>query len=351
VNISVLYNGDTYITDIVQSVEWSGDVQQAYRSVDISLINTIDGVQRAITFELGKEIRFYSEEVELFRGVIFRTSIDCEGAASIIAYDENVYLTKNTDTRKFTNATATQIIRQLCADFDVASGSLTDTGYVIPSLVLRDMTLWNMITTALTLTYKQTGRRYYVYASQGTLRLSERKERTAAYIIESASTLTAASYTQSIDEMRNRVKVIGGDPDKNPISAVAGDSASEASYGRMQHLETADYDAKQAEITQLAERLLTEMNVIDDEATVAALGYDDTYAGVSVYVYDEMTGITGSYYVSSDTHTYANGLHTMSLTLSATDDLPTLEYTPPPAAKKKKSNGSDDSALFSALGL
>ncbi|MCQ4363016.1 hypothetical protein KQR54_18125 [Mycobacterium gordonae] len=298
-------------------------------------MNTVDGKNPEITFELGKEIRFFSEGIELFRGVLFRKSVDSTGSTTLTAHDESLYLKKNTDTRRFTKATASQIVRQLCADFGITAGTIADTAYVIPKLILRDKTLWEMITIALTLTFKNGGRRFFVYADKGVLNLAERKTRRAAFVIESATNMTGATYTQSIEDMRNRVRVIGGDPDKKPVSTTASDGTSAAKYGIMQHLENAPYDATLAQVKQLAARLLTEMNVIDDEARVESIGYDDTYAGVSVYVYDKMTGIIGSYYVSSDTHTYSDGLHTMSLTLSATDDLPTLEYVPPPEVNAK----------------
>ncbi|OME86928.1 hypothetical protein BK120_08370 [Paenibacillus sp. FSL A5-0031] len=341
-NIRVLYNNELYIEEIVQDVEWSGDVQQAYRTLTVSLLSTLDGSTRIANFEIGRELRFYSEGAELFRGIIFRRDIDQSGVMRLIAYDENVYLTKNMDTRKFVSLTASQIVRQLCTEFGVDFGNITDTKYVIPKLILRDMTLWNMITTALTVTRKQTGRRYFVYAENGRLNLAERKDRKATYFIESTSNLLTASYTQSIEDLRNQVRVIGG-KETAPITAVASDSASAARFGIMQHLENADSDATQSEIRQLADQLLKELNVIDDEATISALGYDDTYAGVSVYVYDAMTDIIGNYYVSNDSHTYSNGIHTMLLTLSATDDLPTLEYTPPieTEKKKKKAAGED----------
>ncbi|WP_141500973.1 XkdQ/YqbQ family protein [Paenibacillus luteus] len=341
-NIRVLYNNEYYIDEIVQDVEWSGDVKQAYRTLTVSLLNTNDGSGTLLNFEIGRELRFISDGAELFRGVIFRREIDQSGAMTLVAYDENVYLTKNEDTKKFTKVTASQIVRQLCTEFGINVGTIADTKYVIPKLILRDMTLWNMITTALTVTRKQTGRRYFVYASQGRLHLAERKDRKAAYLLESSSNLLTASYSQSIEDLRNQVRVIGG-KEKAPVIAVASDSASAARYGTMQHLENADTDATSAEVRQLAAQLLKELNVIDDEATVTALGYGDTFAGVSVYVYDAMTAIVGNYYVSSDSHSYTNGNHTMSLTLSATDDLPTLEYTPPaePAAKKTKKAEED----------
>ncbi|MNP82557.1 hypothetical protein D3C76_1812330 [compost metagenome] len=41
---------------------------------------------------------------------------------------------------------------------------------------------------------------------------------------------------------------------------------------------------------------------------------------------ESVTGILGGYYVSADEHKFESGSHTMSLTLSATDDIPKMEY-------------------------
>jgi hypothetical protein len=150
-----------------------------------------------------------------------------------------------------------------------------------------------------------------------------------------------ANYSQSIEDLRNQVRVIAGDindPEKTPIIEIARDQDSVARFGLMQHLENADEDATAAQVKQLAEQRLVELNVIKDEAVLTALGYDDTYAGTCVYVYEPMTRIVGGYYVTADMHSYSNGIHTMELTLSATDELPTLEYVPPAESKKSSSS-------------
>lgn len=333
-NISLLYNSSVLLDDVVESVEWSGDIHAAYRTLVVTLTNTIDGNSPAANFELGRELLFRSDGVEVFRGFIFATRTDQAGLTVLTAYDENVYLTKNVVSKRFVNVTAAQIVQTLCTEFDVQVGTIEDTGYVIPKLILEDATLWDVFITALTLTYKQTGRRYYIYASGGALNLVSRNARLATYALESTSNLTAANYAQSIEDLRNQVRAVAGDltdPAKPPKSVLVRDDDSIARYGLMQHIERADTDATDAQLQQLAQERLAELNVITDEATITCLGYDDTYAGTSVYVYEPITRIMGAYYVTADVHEYsASGQHAMTLTLSATDDLPTLHYSPPP---------------------
>jgi hypothetical protein len=324
-DIKVIYD-NTDITPVVQSVEWSGDVMQACRTLNVTLTNTLDGIKRLFTFEKGREIRFYNAGVELFRGVIFADEISSDGTHSITAYDENIYLTKSIDSRKFVKMKASDIVKRLCSDFGIPVGSIADTGYVIPKLILRDKTLYDMIITALTETKKHTGRRFILLNKGGKLVLQERKAQVTQFVIENGVNIISARYSQSIEDLKTQVKVVGGDDEKNPIVATVKNDALIKKFGIMQHLENADSELKKSQIEQLARQLLKERGTIDDEASVEAIGIDSVIAGTSVYVKEPLTGIMGGYYVITDSHRYENGTHTMSITLSATDELPTLEY-------------------------
>ncbi|WP_188068970.1 XkdQ/YqbQ family protein [Brevibacillus brevis] len=338
-SIEVLYDGAPLL---VQSATWSGDVTQASRKLTVSFVNTTDGRTQARKIEHGKELRLMYDGRELFRGVIFDFRIDHRGMMTTTAHDENTYLTRNFDTRKFTGMTASAIIKRLCNDFRIATGTIAETGYVIPKLVLRDKSIWDMMTIALTYSRKQTGRRFFIYSREGKLFLSERKDVVARWVLENGCNITSATYSQSIEDMRTQVKVIGGDPEKKPIIATVKDNALIKRFGLMQHLENVDADMTKSQVEQRAKQLLAELGTIDDDARVDALGNPEVVAGAAVYVRESMTGITGAYYVSTDTHTFANGSHTMSVSLSATDDLPTMEYDPPaePKARKGRKGGS-----------
>ncbi len=303
---------------------------QAARRADIVINNTKDGITPLTTFEEGRELSVYDDDgTELLRGITFSQTINSRGRTQLTVYDENTYLTKNSDTRKFVNVKASDIIRRLCNDFDVPIGNISDTGYVIPKMILREMTIWEMMITALTETRKQTGRRFYVYSEGGRLHVAERKEKVAVLAIERGTNLLYASYYRSIEELRNRVKVYAGSEDGAKSVTVRSQSLIDR-YGLMQHVETIEEDATESALRQRANELLEQRGVIDDEAQVEAIGDVNVRAGMAVYVVEPMTGIVGSYYVSTDEHVFENGTHKMYLTLTATDELPTLEYVPPP---------------------
>jgi hypothetical protein len=346
--IKLLYNGDLWIEPLVKSVTWSGDVAQPHRTLTVSFSNTLDAENVRIAFELGKELRFYADNVGLFRGVIFSYDIDDKGNATIVAHDENVYLTKNVDTQKFVKMTAGSIVKSLCKSFGIPTGTVAETGYVIPKLILRNMTLWDMVVTALTETRKQNNRKFFVYSREGKLFLREKKDEVVRWMLEDGVNIISATRSQSIEEMRTAVKAIGGD-DEKPVTFTAKDSALIAKYGLMQHVESADSDATSSQIQQLAKERLKELGKVTEDVSVTALGNTAVVAGAAVYAFESMTDIVGGYYVNADTHTFEGGLHTMDVTLSKTDDLPKLEYEDPEkkatakkeqAKAKKKTTGS-----------
>ncbi|WP_128896323.1 XkdQ/YqbQ family protein [Longirhabdus pacifica] len=327
-NLQIAYNGDFYIDPIVTSVTWSGDIKQAFRKLELSISNTENGDNPIITFEKGKPLVLSKDDKELFRGVIFSHSMELDGTMKLTAYDENIYLTKNMDTKKFVNMTASEIIGQLCSEYDILVGSIQDTGYVLPKLILRDKTLWDMMITALTETKKQTGRRFFIYSEQGKLFVKERKERVVEWVLQNGFNILGASYSESIEDLRNQVKVYSGDINKGPYDEeIEHDDQSIEKYGLMQHLETASNDQKQSQLKQLAKQLLKDLNKVSEEASIEALGHDGVISGTSVDVTEAMTGMKGAYYVVTDSHTFENNMHRMQVTLSEKEELPTLEYT------------------------
>ncbi|MFZ4454341.1 XkdQ/YqbQ family protein [Salibacterium aidingense] len=311
------------ITPIVTGVTWSGDVEKPRRALDVSLSNTRDNRTRTIGIRIGGETRFYIGEEEVFRGVVFEDDIDHTGQHSFTAYDRNVYLTKNADSRKFKKQKASDIVKRLCDDFDIPYGVIEDTGFVIPKLYFtKETSLWDMMLTAITETEKETGVRYSIRNVNGELVLRKRASVVTQRIVEVGKNLTGASYSRSIDEMRNQVKII--DDDGFQLKVVRNGELIER-YGLMQHVE----QKSQGSVgnTQTADQLLEDLGTIDDEANVTLLGNPEIVSGTSVYVREPMTRILGGYFVTSDKHKFTpNGKHELDVKISATSELPTLEY-------------------------
>lgn len=341
--LRVIYYSGGKMRDLegyVKDVEISGDTAQAYRSCSLSLNNTKDGRKSAIPFKNGGEIRVHYGKVEFFRGILFENTVDSTGAQSLRAYDSNVYLTKSSDTVRFVGKTATQIIAALCAKYGIKTGALANTKHVIPRFIIRGKTLYEIAVTALTETQKATGKRYRFRNVAGNLELVEVMAQVKRLTVENKRNILDASFTESIEDVKTRVKLTGGDEDKPVTVEVSAPSAKE--FGVMQHYEHNSDVKSAAKLKPLADRLLTELSKPKQEFSVNALGDIDIVSAMTVIADEAMTGIRGAFYVASDSHKFeASGLHTMSLTLSRELELPRIDYEDP-TESKSGSGGSGD---------
>jgi hypothetical protein len=197
------------------------------------------------------------------------------------------------------------------------------------------MTLWDMCTTALTETRKQTGRRFLLRADSGKLTLIERGAKVITWVLDDETNILDANYSQSIEDLRNQIRVMGGDVEKAPIEFTVSDSASAVKFGKMQHLENADPDMTRAQIEQMARKLLADRNVVSDESNVTALGNTEVTVGTAIYVKERLSGVIGGFYVITDSHTWESGNYKMTLSVSADEGLPKLEYVAPQESEKK----------------
>ncbi len=330
-NIRVEYYEGSLIYDLtplITSVTWSGDTTTASRQVQVSMINTLNRDTKAVNVSVGRDIRVYTDNGELFRGVVFGTSISSEGVFSFTAFDYNYYLTKNTDSQKFVNMKASQIIETICGQYGIAHGAIDDTEYVIPKLILRDKTLYDMITIALTETRKKTGKVYLLGNENGNLVLRENKTQVVRLLIADDSNLIQANYTESIEDLRNSVRYTGKSGE-DEVGVTVSDDESIKRYGLMREKQH-DGEKDDAQLQPIASALLAELNKVKKESNVESFGDTSVYAGKMVQVQEGMTEINGAFYVITDTHTFLpNGLHTMSLKVSYELEVNEIEYEAP----------------------
>lgn len=319
-NIQILYQ-TLDISAEVTHVTWAGELNQPYRTLDITCIKAFS------RYRMGKEIQFFVDGNKLFQGVIFSVDGESDGTVTLKAYDRAIYLLKNADSRKFVNQTATQIIQTLCQDFQIPIGTLVNTGYIIPKMILRNHTLWDMILMALTKTSDQTGKKYWAHFVENALQLETRNAATYPKMVEENVNLMKASARLNIEDMRNQVKVIReGSP-----TVVIPNVKQIQDFGLMQKMEEA---SEKENLNQLGAAKLKEAGMIADEYTLSVLGDIAIFSGKVVYVHQESLQIQGAYFITHDTHTFSANGYTLDLTISQTDELPKLVYEEPEEKKE-----------------
>lgn len=322
----ILINGNVDISDFVKSVEYSGDTTKFNRQLSVNLLATADGRSQAFQLSEGSSITFKYDGVIKFVGIVFSTELTSNGDLSVTAYDSNVYLAKSSDNRIFINKKASEIIQILARDFGILIGSVADTGYVIPYLKFQNTSLFDMVLTALTLTQKQTGKRYFVSNERGKLTLKAGAAATTRYVFRDGDNLISATYSRSIEDVKTQVKVVGGAKGKETV-IIARDDAARRKYGVLQAVEVLDEKATASQIKQRASTLLKEQAQVSEQLNVETLGVLAVDVGSPVYIQNEMTKTSRAYFVTNITQSFSSEVFTMSLELSSTYELPEIQIS------------------------
>lgn len=303
-----------------QKASWSGDINQASRKLEV-IIQYIDGNNKVIhNIPLGSMLLLRSDSKELFRGIVFSVNRDTSNSATITAYDHLIYLLKSNATvvcKKGSLDTASKIIKKICKDYEIPIGEIVETDVILKS-IYRDQTLYDICISALTETTKRNKKKYIMAMKDGKLTVKEKSKQTIMWRIESNTNLIDGSYQESIEEMKNKIVITG---DKDNVIATLQDDVLIKQFGILQQQQSEGSNIRKSEVMAVARNLLSELGKIGKEADINAIGIDEVIAGSAIDMSVISLGLTGTFYVATDEHSFENGSHTMSLKLNWTDEV------------------------------
>ncbi len=324
INLTVYKNGSGEgldITQLVESIKWAGRRGSPARTLTVNLLDD-DGYwheRSGIDVEDGWQCLFRYDGQELFRGIFMNQSASQSKTGSLKAYDNGIYLSNNRDTFVYESKTADAIFRDVCDRFGLPTGDVASCGYAIPDLTKKKTTGWDAIADALSLEFDNTGSRFFVVSDKGSLCLRKRQENIVQWVLETGGNISKYKFTKSIENVRTRIKLLS---DEGKVLAEASDPALEGKIGIMQEVDTPDETLNSAQITALAQSMLKEKKTPQRTLSLNdLLGIPDVIAGVGVFIIIPHIGVNRSLYVDSDTHTFKDNLHTMSLDLSWASDI------------------------------
>ena len=268
-----------------------------------------------LKFEEGNAVLLTEDGNGIFYGFVFSKKQSADGKISVTAYDQLRYL-KNKETYVYTNKRADQIVQMIANDFNLNTGSLANTGYIIPQRAEDNQTLFDIIGNALDITMTMTKEMFVLYDDYGKLTLKNIADMKTNLLI-CDDTAEDYDYESSIDkETYNVVKLYYEDSEskKRQIFQVQ-DSVNINKWGKLQYSESIQDPTTGA---SKAESLLSLYDRKTRTFTVKnALGRSDIRGGSMVFVKLELNDFSLSNYMIVDkvTHNFDNGKHTMDLTL------------------------------------
>lgn len=266
-------------------------------------------------FAEGSSVTLQVDDKPLFFGYIFVKRRDKAGAIECTAYDQIRYL-KNKDILTYKNSTAAEVVQLIAADKKLHLGEIEPTSYVIPFRSEGNVTLLDMIETALDLELMHKGQMFVLYDDFGSLTLKNIASMRLDILINAAAA-GDFDYTSSIDEQTyNQVKLSYPNRESGKWeSYIAKDGEHINQWGLLQYFDTVQAEENgQAK----ADALLKLYNSKTRRLKIKnALGDARVRAGCLLGVALDLGDIIANTYmlVENVCHTFRESEHFMDLTL------------------------------------
>lgn len=312
--LRVVHGGKTYEPPVEDGVSWETSRKGAPGKLSFTVLDA------GLPVEEGDTVTFFADGKGVFYGFVFTLSRSgADGRLHITAYDQLRYL-KNKDSYIYGNKTAGELVQMIADDFSLKAGEIAATGYRIPYRVEDGKTLFDIIETALDLTYENTGREFVLYDDFGKLRLAALEELETNLLMDETA-IEGFSYESSIDrETYNKIKLLHEDGRKNLRQVfVREDRETQQNWGVLQNFShvSGDEDGYQKAAT-----LLKEHNKKWKTLTLSkAAGDLRVRAGSSLWVKLDLKNeqVDRRMVVQNVKHSFMDGEHRMDLSLKGGD--------------------------------
>ena len=308
------------MTNLVQSVRWSGRKGSSARTITVTMIDD-DGYRHArsgIDVADGNQCVFLVDGKERFRGILMNQNQGDKKQLKFKAYDNGIYLANNKDTFVYKNKTADQVFSDVCSRFGIPTGEVAKCSYKIPELTKSKTTGQDAVLDALGLDYKATGTRHFISSDKGKLSLLQRKDQVISFVVDGDANLYGYSYTKSIESIKTRVRMISKE---GTTLAEKSNSALEQKIGIFQEIQQPDESLTKAQVKDLVGSVLDTLDDPEETLTLNILGDPDVISGKAILVKIPHLGISRAYYVDSDDHAFEDNMDTMSLTLTTAAEI------------------------------
>ncbi|HEX3030514.1 MAG TPA: hypothetical protein VHT34_14715 [Clostridia bacterium] len=297
----------TEITSLCSSITWSGDSQQAARKVELEVVSSAyDKNVPQVNILPGSRISLIEDSTEIFQGFVFMQEKDFSSQAiKVLCYDAMIYLTKSKASYNFRDITAEQIAGRLCQDFGITPGNMAVTG-IKQSRIFIGKTPYEIISEAYVSATKQSKKQYVFLMNEGKLNVVEKGKLKVNYLLDPGANISSSRYSESIENMINTVKIYD---EKGNLAGKRQNNEWVKLYGILQEAYQKE-NGKDA--VTVADNML---KGIERNGEIEALGSIDCITGNAVQIKECYSQIKGLFYISSDSHSWKDGLHTMQLTL------------------------------------
>lgn len=318
-NVELLIGNESgtkvYQPVVQEGIEWTTERRSTPGKLTFKVLK--DAV---LDFSEGSLVRMRVDGDNVFFGFVFKQKRSKDQIITVTAYDQLRYL-QNKDTKVYEGKTASQFVKMIADDYALNVGMLEDTGYVIPSRVEENTSLFEMIENALDLTLTNTGEMFVLYDDFGKLTIKNISSMyvgvQGAYLMIDEETGENFDYTSSIDDNTyNKIKLTYDNEDTGRREVyIAQDGSNINKWGILQYFDTLQKgengQAKADALLKLYDKKTRNLKITN------AVGDNRVRAGSMVVVNLDLgdRNVKNFMLVEKCKHIYKEGEHWMDLTL------------------------------------
>lgn len=298
------------ITNFCSGISWSGTLSQIARKLSVNIkFSIFDNNQPAISAVEGDLLILLENGKELFQGVIF--SVDFSSSSEEIAataYDFSIYLAKSKASFNFEKATPMQITQEVCGKVGVSVSALEPSNIKLDR-IYQAKALYQIIMDAYYQDTKMTKTKFYHFMKGQSFNIEKKGKVVANVVLDNKLGTIGVKYSRSIENMINKIEIVD---EKDNVKSTVENGDDRAKYGTLMDIykEEKDKDSQ-----QIARNMLKK---VEKKVDVDFIGVSECVTGKAVMLkisyISELQNI--KMYIDSDTHTWDNGVHKMSLVLN-----------------------------------
>ena len=307
--LTIQHNGTLFEPPVEEGVEIEWERTGSPGKLTFTVLKT-----EGVDFSEGDPVCFYYDKKPVFMGYVFKKSRDREQQIEVTCYDQIRYL-KNKYTYIFENKTASQIISALCNDFNLSTGIMDNTGYVIPAISKENISALDIALDVLEETLLNTGNMFVLYDDFGKINVKNCANMMSTTLIYEQSAENF-DYSSSIDDETYNNIVLYYKGDDNTIQIfTASSEARIREWGTLRYFEEVDNPTS---AQNKANALLNLYNKKTRELTIdGAFGDVTVRGGTLIPVKLNLGDINVNNYmlVEKVTHKFNKDHYTMDLTL------------------------------------
>ncbi|MGL5245367.1 MAG: XkdQ/YqbQ family protein [Sarcina sp.] len=298
------------ITDYIDNISISGDLDSLSRSLDLSILNSKfngNNIGKG-TFDVGNYFYVLMNDKPIFRGICVDFSNTTDNI-TVSCLDYLFYLNKSKITKNFQNVSPESATRKILSELDVSAGDISNTGIRLDRII-KNKTASETIEELYFQVQKQNGKRYFLTIEDNLVCVKELGKIQASKKIAVGDNIIDGSLElrKSIGETVNKVKVY--DEEGNLLATIEDNNLKE--FGVLQE----NYEKEEDKDYNIVAKNM--LKGVKYEFTVSVLGNMEYKAGNMAHVYVPQMQIDYPMYIISDSHNFniATGTYETQLELT-----------------------------------